>query len=281
MLQASLRLADVTRDLTGARGNRLDDTGGRTDMTALGTGIAQRYDVYDIAYLAGGPARVADTAVVALVRSDRIRAHASGRLSARTGSSPHPVEAAVLDLVGPRERRSIGTVRWRLAADDRLAAVARRLAGDGLIHASAPWWAAGRAVSRTRAGRRLLRDLTGHLPPDRIAAETGALLTGTLTTGTLTTGTMAVALGGAARLGEDELYRRIFAPPRPSRASRNADRLAGRERIFGSPHAYAPIGIWGGGDGWGGGFGDGGGGCGGFGDGGGGCGGGDGGGGGC
>jgi hypothetical protein len=96
---------------------------------------------------------------------------------------------------------------------------------------------------------------------------------------------MAVALGGAARLGEDELYRRIFAPPRPSRASRNADRLAGRERIPGSPHAYAPIGIWGGGDGWGGGwgggFGDGGGGCGGFGDGGGGCGGGDGGGGGC
>jgi hypothetical protein len=213
---------------------------------------------------------VADTAVVALVRSDRIRAHASGRLSARTGSSPHPVEAAVLDLVGPRERRSIGTVRWRLAEDDRLAAVARRLAGDGLIHASAPWWAAGRAVSRTRAGRRLLRDLTGHLPPDRIAAETGALLTGTLATGT-----MAVALGGAARLGEDELYRRIFAPPRPSRASRNADRLAGRERIPGSPHAYAPIGIWGGGDGWGGGWG------GGFGDGGGGCGGGDGGGGGC
>ena len=69
-------------------------------------------DVYDIAYLAGGPARVVDTALVALVQTGRVRVHSPGRLATVDLARRHPVEAAVLDAIGPagtaRSTRSSG-----------------------------------------------------------------------------------------------------------------------------------------------------------------------------
>ena len=53
-------------------------------------------DLYDIAYLAGGPERVVDTALVALVESGRVRVHAPGELAAAVPDRRHPVEAACL-----------------------------------------------------------------------------------------------------------------------------------------------------------------------------------------
>ncbi|SDC09414.1 TIGR04222 domain-containing protein [Geodermatophilus telluris] len=105
-------------------------------------------DVYDVACLAGGTQRVVDTALVALVVTGRVRAVAPGELQVADPRRRHPVEAAVLDAVGARGRRSVETVRWRALGDDRVTAVARRLRREGLL---------GRLLGPTAAGRRLLR----------------------------------------------------------------------------------------------------------------------------
>jgi uncharacterized protein (TIGR04222 family) len=70
-----------------------------------------RSDLYEIAYLAGGPRRVVETAVVALVENGRLRVdRATGRLHVVDASRRHPVEAVVLDAVGPRGRSVWGLV---------------------------------------------------------------------------------------------------------------------------------------------------------------------------
>ena len=47
-------------------------------------------DLYEVAYLAGGPDRVVDTAVVALVRSGRVRVHSAGQLATVGPVPPAP-----------------------------------------------------------------------------------------------------------------------------------------------------------------------------------------------
>ena len=48
----------------------------------------RRLDVYEAAYLAGGPRRVVDTAVVALVETGRVRAQTAGDLQVVQDSPP-------------------------------------------------------------------------------------------------------------------------------------------------------------------------------------------------
>jgi hypothetical protein len=92
--------------------------------------MTTRPDVYDVACLAGGPRRVVDTALVALLVTGRVRAVAPGELQVVEPRRRHPVEAAVLDAVGARGRRS-----------------ARRLRRAGLL---------GRFLGPTAAGRQAL-----------------------------------------------------------------------------------------------------------------------------
>jgi len=82
-------------------------------------------DVYDIAYLAAGPDRVVDTALVALVETGRVRVQPPGQLAVAELARRHPVEAAVLDAVGTRGHRSVDVVRWRLLSGGRLPPSAR------------------------------------------------------------------------------------------------------------------------------------------------------------
>lgn len=120
-------------------------------------------DVYDVAYLTGGPDRMVDTAVVALVRGGRVRVHSPGQLATRDLSRRHPVEAAVLDAVGPSGHRSVDTIRWRLREDERLLDVGRRLRAAGLMGrlgaAVSVLHGDRRALVPTRAGHRALRAL--------------------------------------------------------------------------------------------------------------------------
>lgn len=124
------------------------------------TRSAAELDVYETAYLAGGPERV-DTALVALVRTGRIRVHSSGELATADLTRRHPVEGAVLDAVGPSGHRSVDTIRWRAPRDTRLHDVARRLHDDGLVARAGPIGTPRRrATGRpTRAGRALLGQL--------------------------------------------------------------------------------------------------------------------------
>ena len=226
-------------------------------MTGTRSPLLPTCDVYDIAQLAGGLARVVDTAVVALLERGLLRVDHSGRLQA-VGSAPgRPVESAVLDLAGARPRRTITSMRLRAQEDPRLTAVAERLVTQGLLR----WNPLARLSSsrpthlRTAAGRRVLDEWRAARPA----------------------GSADVALGGAERMADRTSYETVFgavawAPAtgrRPSRYSQAALEANGHRTW-----AYGGFGI----GGWGG---DGGGGSGGFGGGdGGGCGGGDGGGGG-
>jgi hypothetical protein len=161
-----------------------------------------RLDVYEVACLAGGPVRMIDTALVALVESGRVRVTSPSCLATASLVRRHPVEAAVLDAIGPTGHRSVETVRWRLATDDRILEVARRLRDAGLLGAGG---ALGHAARRSRwrvmptyAGRHLLHELRDAPPADEVAGGTSA---------------MTVALHGRERMPDQALCASIFEPP--------------------------------------------------------------------
>jgi hypothetical protein len=172
-------------------------------------------DVYDIACLAGGPDRVVDTAVVALVEAGRIRVHSPGQLATVDLVRRHPVEAAILDAVGPTGHRSVDTIRWRLHDDDRLLEVCHRLRRAGLLGRTGAvvvlLHGERRALAPTHAGRRVLRELR-----DRAVAGGQTEL-------------VRVALDGPQQLGNRlraEIFERpstTLPPPRPGHRSRGVD----------------------------------------------------------
>ena len=124
---------------------------------------APRLDLYDIAFLAGGQNRAIETAIVALVRAGRLRVHSPGLLATADLSRRHPVEAAVLDAVGPAGHRSVDTICWRLVEDERLLDIRQRLHKAGLLGrlgvALSVLHHDRRALVPTRAGHHVLRDL--------------------------------------------------------------------------------------------------------------------------
>lgn len=122
-------------------------------------------DVYDMAVLAGGLPRLVDTTLVALVESGRVRVEPTGEFRALATSSPHPVEAAVLDAVGTRGHRSAETIRWQVLRDRRLDQEFAHLTADGLVRRALPSRLVGRTHAHTTAaGRRALRRF-GERPP--------------------------------------------------------------------------------------------------------------------
>ncbi|HEX2075381.1 MAG TPA: TIGR04222 domain-containing membrane protein [Geodermatophilus sp.] len=178
-------------------------------------------DVYEAAFLAGGPARVVDTAVVALVRAGRVRVHSPGQLATAEPTRRHPVEAAVLDGIGPVGHRSVDTIRWRLADDPRIDDVERRLRQEGLLRRSVTVVRhVAVLASVSRSGRRLLT---------RLRNERGA-----------TDDVWRVALGGRAAMQDERLRAAIFEPPRTEYdVSRRSIRAARRELAAQDPSLAA------------------------------------------
>jgi hypothetical protein len=184
----------------------------------------ERYDLYDIAYLAGGVRRMAETALVAVVEDGRVRAEPTGELAVVDPRRRHPVEAAVLDLIGPRPRRSAGTVRWRAVHDERLTATADRLVAAGLLRGPRRWLpirnTGGPAL--TPAGRDLLRRWRAR--PESELSEAAL-----------------VALRGPAAL-RDQRVRSAVTPPPPARRSGAAHWDSRAEAAW----QLLPAGGWGG-----------------------------------
>ncbi|GGM55276.1 hypothetical protein GCM10012275_28010 [Longimycelium tulufanense] len=68
----------------------------------------------ELAYLAGGPARVIDVAVSRLIDTGAVRVCRAGRLRAVTGATAsHPLDAAVLGLLSDGSGRQLAAVRAR------------------------------------------------------------------------------------------------------------------------------------------------------------------------
>ena len=213
--------------------------------------FALDYDVYDIAYLAGGAQRAVDAAVVALAGAGHLTVDSStGHLAAAGVPRHHWLEAAVSDGVGQRDWRSVRTLRRRLVPDARFAAMGRRLENDGLRRRSAPGSQRHRAwelVALTGQGRRTLRSLRAEPPFDRFAAGTDV---------------MAVALRGPAAMTDAALRRALFHPPAPDPVpSARSSRRELRDAHLGMSTSAAAATFWvagsenGASSGWGGGFG--------------------------
>jgi hypothetical protein len=205
------------------------------------TRTAAELDVYEAAFLAGGPDRVVDTALVALVRTDRVRVHSPGELATTELTRRHPVEAAVLDAIGPAGHRSVDTIRWRLEDDARISDVGRRLRDDGLLARSLLRRGDQRG-SPTADGRRVL----AQLRTDRAAGSDE----------------WRVALDGREALPDRARCTSIFGVPRttaapPSARSVRRQRRAALAADPGAAAAHTHLAAYGGGAALG--FGDGGG----------------------
>ena len=188
-------------------------------MTTLDA--ASGLDLYGIAFLAGGVQRVVDTALVTLVESGCVRVHAPGELAAVRPDRRHPVEAAVLDAVGTRGHRSVDSIRWRLADDDRLTGLGRSLAAAGLLRRRLR----GRdAWSATRAGRGALHRLAAQPPVDRALDGGSALL---------------VALHGRTSMPDAALRAAVFERPSLPKVDGREIRRRRREAELRDPFAAA------------------------------------------
>ena len=204
-------------------------------------------DAYELAYLAAGPRRAAEAAVVALIEAGVLRANrTTGELILLQRRPCSELEAAVLDAVGSRGYRLLGTVCWRLGVDVRLTGIGQRLQNEGLLaRGGAPealrrrWWT---AVCLTGAGRRALRRRRRELGADAPEA-------------------LRVALSGPATMRDRGLYVALFDPPRllpaPSRRLGTPAALAAGGYHHGEG-IYLAGGTFGGGGFDGGGGGDGG-----------------------
>ncbi|MFD6415363.1 TIGR04222 domain-containing membrane protein [Streptomyces sp. NPDC060194] len=121
---------------------------GRGAGSDTGPGGTPAPDVYDVAFLAGGAPRVADSAIVALQRRGLLAVHASRACTVAGWERPeHPVERAAVDFCG--RSRGLAAVRLALTRSPEVDEIGRRLAARGLV--------AGARRRVTRRGRRCLR----------------------------------------------------------------------------------------------------------------------------
>src|SRR4051794_5736671 len=158
-------------------------------------------DVYEAAFLAGGRARVVDTALVGLVETGGVRVQRAGQLSVVDDRPRHPIEDAVLAAIGPHGYRQFELVRWMAGKDERVTALTERLGRDGPgSRVRLPW--SGRGGVRTAAGRRPLRRWRADPAVTGVAAGTSAA---------------SVALHGTRQMHDQEQRDAVFPPPGPHR----------------------------------------------------------------
>ena len=137
-------------------------------------------ELYELAYLAAGPRRAVQTAVIGLVEAGVLRVNQwTGELMLIERRPCSELDAAVLDVVGLRGFNLLSTVCWRMRADARLTAIEQRLQVDGLLSQGGGleslrrrWWT---VFAVTGAGRRILRRRRRELSADETDAARVAL----------------------------------------------------------------------------------------------------------
>ncbi|MEV5596614.1 TIGR04222 domain-containing membrane protein [Streptomyces sp. NPDC052496] len=103
---------------------------------------ASTYQLWEIAFLAGGPARVADAAIAGMHQDGRIAVGGPGVVSVRQAVAYDPVETAVLDSLARIPDGALDTLRRHVMRSPAVQAVGDRLAGLGLLRnprTSRPW----------------------------------------------------------------------------------------------------------------------------------------------
>ncbi|MFG1700857.1 TIGR04222 domain-containing membrane protein [Nonomuraea sp. NPDC049309] len=112
----------------------------------------RKLDVYELAYLVGGPERTAETAIVGLVSTGAVRLADGGHVEeVRAGGiGRKPVEEAVAGLIAERSGLTVGTLEMEAAHSSAVHTLGRELTDEGLLLADEP-------RARLRRWARLLR----------------------------------------------------------------------------------------------------------------------------
>ncbi|MEV4803594.1 TIGR04222 domain-containing membrane protein [Nonomuraea sp. NPDC049421] len=118
---------------------------GRRRAVRSGTPIElgrRTVDRYELAYLAGGPVRAAETAVALLVSSGAVRLGSGGRIYKvkRGPAGEESVENVVINLVVGRSGRNVAVLKSEVAGSIAVDAIRRRLAEDGLVVGDGGVW---------------------------------------------------------------------------------------------------------------------------------------------
>jgi uncharacterized protein (TIGR04222 family) len=90
-------------------------------------------DVYEASFLAGGPGRVADTALAAMQADGRLAIAEPGIASVVIPVANDPVEQAVLDEAAAAPNGALGALRHAVMRSATVQAIGDRLAGRGLL----------------------------------------------------------------------------------------------------------------------------------------------------
>jgi uncharacterized protein (TIGR04222 family) len=171
--------------------------------SAAGTGRAGDLGHYQLAYLAGGPRRVVNTALALLASTGAIRISRAGLVTRVSGAGPsgEPVEQAVLDAVARRPGGcAAAELRHEVGASDSLDQLRYQLMGRGLIVPDEAFVPVRRLTGRLRAAS-VVAIVVGGAIVVLVAAGVAGLHFGTVV-GVLAAGGMGIAgLVAARRLG--------------------------------------------------------------------------------
>ncbi|NEC65778.1 TIGR04222 domain-containing membrane protein, partial [Streptomyces sp. SID9727] len=113
---------------------RLCLAGARAARRPVGTtgGRGRQLTLYEAAFLAGGPGRVADLALVSMHLRRRLLLAHTGWATVVDPDGRDEVERTVIHAIGPEGQSPIAPVRASAAAADAVRAVADRLVAAGL-----------------------------------------------------------------------------------------------------------------------------------------------------
>ncbi|WP_310718054.1 TIGR04222 domain-containing membrane protein [Streptomyces lydicus] len=95
-------------------------------------GSAAGLTLYEMAYLSGGPHRLADVVLVLMAQQRRLLLAHTGWATVVDPVGLDPVERATLSAIGPDGQRRIPAIREALVADEAVRAVGDRLVAAGL-----------------------------------------------------------------------------------------------------------------------------------------------------
>ncbi|GGS85560.1 TIGR04222 domain-containing membrane protein [Nonomuraea spiralis] len=116
---------------------------------------------YELAYLAGGPVRVADSAIGLLAREGEIRVSRGGKIHrvSTAVTAGYPVEERLVAILAERRSSPVVQVKRRLAVSAEVAGIRGRLAELGLL-----------VDSRSVPGFRVCRDVLRLIPTVAVVA---------------------------------------------------------------------------------------------------------------
>ncbi|RFU84111.1 TIGR04222 domain-containing membrane protein [Streptomyces triticagri] len=96
------------------------------------TGSGHRPSLYEVAFLAGGPYRVAELAMVSMARAGRLLLAHTGWVTVAVPEGRDAVERSVLEAIGPSGQERIRPVRAAVAVAEPVRGLAARLTDAGL-----------------------------------------------------------------------------------------------------------------------------------------------------